>query len=187
MRKLDENKALAELAKVMIKVNEQEAVKDQSARLLRAEKEHFETKHRDDFNIDFFKMYDLYIERLEEEAVTAQKNLDEIKPELEESKAAVMEARRKRRVVELLKERRKAEYDYALKKYEQKQMEEANLFSSGRPSFFAETVDETQWTGHVESPEDDDDAELEREREIDAIAEYYQSLGLQDPREQNRR
>ncbi len=127
VRKIKEDLALRDLAKVMIRVNEQEALKDQAVRLLSDEMNTFESRYRDEFAIDLFQMYDLYLERLNSEADTARARLEEIRPELEKERAKLLEARRNLRIVEILKENYRKRYDYELRRHEKKQMDEANM------------------------------------------------------------
>ena len=173
----------------MLRVNEQEGIKDQSARLLLEESRNFEEQHRDDFSIDLIQMYDMYLERLAEESRLAQTRLDEIKPELDKEKEKVMEARRKRRVVELLKERRKEEYDLKIKKAEQRELQELNQSrpSPGMGRRKQERIYGNQRTRDVEEDRELMEEEWDRDREVDAIADYYQQLGIPDPRDKNRR
>ncbi len=195
LRKIEENRAMAGLAQVMRKVNEQEAIKEASARLAREEMDNFERTHRQSFDLELYNLYYRYLERLDQEARQANLKLEEMQPELQTEKEKVMEARRRLKIVELLRERKKTEYDRALLKWERKQLEEANA----RAPLSGPTRNEEQEShyetrvprrrGNEESLETDGDAltmdeseELVPEPGLDAVGEYYKSLGMEDPR-----
>lgn len=188
VRKFQEDMALRDLARVMMRVNEQEGIKEKAFRLLGAEMDTFETKYRTEFQIDLFQMYDLYLERLNTEARAAQARLEEIRPELEAERAKVIEARKKLRIVELLKERYKERYDYELRRHEKKIIDEANMRTKQK-------IEEAEVRhAPVRRPEpdiepDEQDLEIpsgETDKKKDAIGEYYDRMGLEDPREKKR-
>lgn len=200
MRNIEENRAMADLARVMVRVNEQEKVKDDSARLARAEMAYFEKQHRDDFSIDFFKMYDLYIDRLNEETRIADERLEEMRPEMEEVRGKALEASRQRRIVELLRERHLERHKEEARRAERKALTDQQIMAQSGGPFSATTsgaLDLTEFTHeaiqHQPRPtakraesEDDEQAGLEdtqHQREEDALADYYRQLGIPDPRE----
>src|SRR5690606_6698894 len=182
-----------------VRVNAQERVKEDSARLARAEMNEFEARHRDDFSIDFFKMYDLYIDRLNEEARLADSKLAEMKPDLEEARGKALEASRRKRVVELLKERQVKKHTDEARRSERKALADQQImaqssvpfggasyttnpkeyanepfqFESNRPSVRSEEYDD-ETTGLEDS---------ERGRNEDALSDYYRQLGIPDPRQ----
>ena len=164
----------------MVRVNEQEAVKEQSARLLREEMDYFEDKHQKDFSIELFRMYDLYLERLSQEAQTASGKLQEIKPELDKEMAKVMEARQKRRVVEILRERALGKYNKESQKIERKELEELNRLPA--TNFIQEQTHENTSRRDAAAAAEKREADAEHEENTDLLAEYYQNLGIPDPR-----
>lgn len=195
LRKIEENRAMADLARVMQKVNEQESIKEASARLAHEEMDHFERSSRETFDIEQYNLYYRYLERLEREAEMAAAKLEEMQPELQAEKEKVLEARRRLRVVELLRERKKEEYDREFQKWERKQLEEANQRAPGIGAAVPAETQESQygvlarkrWRDEEPLEEDGDDlsAELDEEdepEELDAVAEYYKNLGMEDPR-----
>jgi len=139
VRRIREEQALGELARVMVRVNEHESVRERARQLLREEMTRFEQQHRDDFSIDLFQLYDRYLARLEAEDRTAARKLEEIRPELEQEMEKVMEARKGRRVVEILKERHKADWDRDRRKAEARELEEVNRGKFGGARFPGET------------------------------------------------
>lgn len=188
LRKTEENRALAELAGYLIRVNEMQSIKDKSATLVKEEMNIFEQKHRDDFNLDVFRIYDLYIERLENESLSAEEKLGELRPGLEELRNKVLEKSRRRRVVELLKKRHKDKYDYEFQKAERKMIEEVNRYRL-KESILEEIPYETK--SGIKKDISRIDAEhleeiQEREEKIDALAQYYQRLGIPDPRQKGK-
>ncbi|MBX7058406.1 MAG: flagellar FliJ family protein [Leptospirales bacterium] len=133
MRRRKEEEALGQLARVMLRVNVQQSARDQAARLVREEMDRFEGEYQERFDIDLFKIYDRYIERLENEERVAVRKLDEIRPELEAEMQKVMEARKQRRIVELLKERQYAQYKQDLRRMEKRELDEANRLRNRSP------------------------------------------------------
>ena len=113
MRRIEEERALGKLAKVMLRVNEQEGVRTAAFRMLQEEMDRFDSEYKNNFDLSIWQMYDRYVDRLNAEASAAAKKLEAIRPELEKEMAIVMEARRKRRVVEILKERERETYNGA--------------------------------------------------------------------------
>ncbi len=188
MRRREENKALAELARVMTRYNEQEGRKRRADELFEEETESFSRRHREAFSIDLFTTYNLYLDRLRAEALTAAEKLEAMRPELEVEQGKVREARVRRRVIELLRERRKGEHDELVRKAERRDIEETNR---NKHKIALEKIDETRWQPRIPVEEivDDDDelgAELEDEREqpgeSDLISDYFEKLGMDDPR-----
>lgn len=194
LRKIEENRAMADLARVMQKVNEQEAIKDASARLAREEMDLFERTSRERFDIEQYNLYYRYLERLDEEARQAALRLEEMQPELQAEKEKVLEARRRLRVVELLRERRKEEYDRDFQKWERKQLEEANAripvggaAAADQQESLYGSLAPKKWRDEESLEEDgdliqSDESEEHEPEELDAVAEYYKSLGMEDPR-----
>lgn len=183
MRRREENAALAGLARVMTRYNEQEGLKRRAEELFEEETESFSRRHREEFSIDLFKTYNLYLERLEAEALTAAEKLEGIRPELEVEQGKVREARVRRRVIELLRERRKKEHDELVRKAERRDIEETNR---NKLKITLETHDETRWKSRipVEEVMDDDDGELQEKPggESDLISDYFEKFGMEDPR-----
>ena len=184
---MEENRALEKLSLVLVRVNQQQAVRDQSARNLTEEMDYFEKKHRDDFSIDFFQMYDRYIERLQQEDHSALKKLEEMRPDLEAARGTVIEASKKKKIVEQLKERHRERYLEEVRKAERKELEQYNLLRQSAP--LTHTLYETTRTDPgppptlADDPDQDEFAERERDKtEEDLIGQYYRNLGLPDPR-----
>lgn len=210
VRRIREEQALGELAQIMMRVNEQESARNRAQALLRDEMTRFEQQHRDDFSIDLFQLYDRYLERLESEDRAAARKLEEIRPELEREMEKVMEARKGRRVVEILKERHRSEWERDRRKTEARELEEVNRgkavrgamgagglpgggltfpFAGGLPA--AGTADRPGLRpGDSEEErvyrDDPDEAfgidESERpEKETDYIQDYFDRMGMDNP------
>jgi flagellar FliJ protein len=126
MRRIEEERALGGLAKIMLRVNEHESVRKLAFRMLREEMDRFDREYKDNVDLTLWQIYDRYVDRLNAEASQAAGKLEAIRPELEKEMAKVMEARRKRRVVEIMKERARSEYDVVRRKDERRELEEAN-------------------------------------------------------------
>lgn len=181
---MHEERALGELARILVRVNEQERNRDQAKTLLQTEMNDFERRYRDEFQIDLYVVYDRYLERLTEESKQASRKLEEMRPDLEREKEKVMEARRQRRIVELLKEKKKADYDREMRKWERKEIEEVNRHQRTR-GFWAGLKDESgpERAKHTERDRESADdvleeAESRSERERDPVADYLERMGL---------
>lgn len=192
VRKLEENRALASLARVMMRANEQEARRDLAHRLVREEMDSFSQQHSDDFSIDRFQMYDRYLERLEAEAGQASEELKAMRPELEKEQALVMEARRQKRIVELLKERKRAEYDKEYQRALRKELEEINrprgdivgpiLEQKGSATYAGAGI-ASRWSAEELDEKIQHQAENkdEQDKERDPVDEYFKQLGIERP------
>lgn len=188
MRKMEEDRAREVLARVLVKVNEQETRRRRARRLYQTETDLFEKTQREAFDIDLFRMYDRYLERLLSEVDEAGDRIEELRPDLEQAREFVVERSRNRRVVEILKERKRAEYDQEVRKKERKELEEYNRLQQRKPLVEEPTEKEKldeDWKSR--SPEDDYDIGEEPEQaagEVDPIAEYFKQLGIPDPRKE---
>lgn len=192
---MEENRAISELSHVLLRYNEH------ADHLKRAElelEEEFDEREKVPrgaaFDPELYRMHNRYIERLDSEKRNARSRLDEIRPELEIEQGKVTEARRNRRVVELLKEKRKAEYDHQLKKLERKELEESAILrgqESGR--FFAGPggMDETGAEFGIAErgkPAEDlyaGESELPEEKR-DYVEEYFERMGMEHPGKKKR-
>ncbi len=193
VRKIEENRALAELAKVMLRVNAQESARTEAMRLFEEEIDRFEREQRDNprFDLTTWQIYDRYLERLDNEAVEAAKKLEEIRPEMEAEMAKVMEARRQRRVVEIIKERARAEYDKEYRKAERRELEELNRRRNVGIFRDELTQDDTERRSTTAAPErgeffDPDeyhgiDEPTTPGKDRDYVSEYFEKMGLDKP------
>lgn len=206
MRRIDEERALGDLAKVMLRVNEQENVRKQAFRLLQEEMDRFDGEYKDNFDLTLWQIYDRYLDRLNAEAAGAAEKLEEIRPEMEREMAKVMEARRARRVVEILKERELEKYNGQLRKHERQELEEANRRSkqnvggmiagaaydtgplvpiaTGPAAGLGQPPDPTRKPEREREDHVDVDGTTESEvpeAERDHVAEYFKRMGLGEP------
>lgn len=188
---MEEDRAREVLARVLVKVNEQETRRRRAHRLYQAETETFEKKQREMFDIDLLKMYDRYLERLQSEADDALDKIEELRPELEQAREFVVERSRNRRVVEILKERKRAEYDQELRKHERKELEEYNRLQQRHileaEEAAQEKIDEDRKSRSMEEYYDAGEEPEQAAPEVDPIAEYFKQLGIPDPRKGGRR
>ncbi|MCR9143945.1 MAG: flagellar export protein FliJ [bacterium] len=207
MRRIEEERALGDLAKVMVRVNEQENVRTAAFQMLKEEMDRFDADYKENFDITLWQIYDRYLERLNAEAADAAVKLEEIRPEMETEMAKVMEARRARRIVEILKERELEKYNGQRRKHERQELEEANrrsklnvggmtpgatydtgplapLFTGpaaglGQPPDAKYPSADAEQSDHV-----DTDGTTESEvptPEPDHVADYFKRMGLGEP------
>lgn len=175
------------MARVLVRVNEQEQMRNLAEKLVADEMNTFEKKYSDEFSIELFQMYDRYLERLESEAGEAAERLEQIRPELEKEKEKVLAARRNRRVVELLKEKSRAEYDREMRKWERRELLEINRLQRSKTTPLGalhEQQSTKKRTAESEQPDFEDMDLREPEQpppEVDHIAEYFERMGLGKP------
>lgn len=198
VRRMQEERALGELARVMRRVNEQESVRDQARRNVEEEMARFEARYREEFQIDLYQIYDRYLERLQTEAAEAGKRLEAMRPEVEQEMAKAMEARRGRRIVEIIKERKKAEYDHARRKAEAKELDEMNRLrrdverarAENSVNFSGGSYADAQHRQPVTATEADelysgdsgiDEPEQPAEKP-DHVSDYFDRMGLKKPK-----
>lgn len=174
----EEKRAMADLARVLERANASEEKKKKAAENYRHEVEDFSRRQKEKFHLGLFQMYDRYLERLEAEQQQANQELEAMRPALEAEQEKVREARRRKRALELLKERRKSEYDHEIRKQERKELEEINsrffqasLFQeTSAPVSSRKTMEDQEKT-----EETTDDLKARRDEEI---KEYYRQMGL---------
>ncbi|MBI39223.1 MAG: hypothetical protein CMF59_18350 [Leptospiraceae bacterium] len=182
IRSHEEKMAMADLAKVLEKVNVSEEKKKKAQDNYRSEVEQFSREQRESFRLELFQMYDRYLERLESEQVQANEELEAIRPALEAEQQKVMEARRKKRALELLKERRKEQYDLEVRRQEKKELEEINAKAFQASLFGQVSSERRSFEDQDQSEDSQEDLKARREEEL---KEYYRQMGMpvddQDP------
>lgn len=151
------------------------------------------------FDPEMSRMHNLYADRLKGEVEMARQRVEEMRPEMEEQQGRVLEARRKRRIVELIKERQKENYDREQKRLERKELDEARIMKSAldyddrMQSGVSEYDRRDQWSDTkgdttFSSTDSGDDDEYHEEHagsgrnESDAITDYFKKIGMDDPR-----
>jgi len=185
VRKVEENVALAGYSKVMERVNvhrrKQEEARAQAAR----EMAMFSERPHADFSIEEMLNYDRYLDRLGTEERVALHEIDRMRPELEREKQKLLLARRNRKIVETVKERKFEEYKKELRKKESKEYEELNGLLKRKKMLVSPELEEELRKKPVER----DDIEREEEARIekeDAIEQYFKKMGMEDPRKKSK-
>lgn len=194
VRKMEENLALAGLARIMTQVNEAEAAKDEAKKQISSEMNLFARKKTVNLTIEDYKIYNRYLERLDAKILQSDNRLEAMRPDREREQGKVVDARRKRRVVEILKERKKEEYDYDRKKSEIKELDEIRLMSdAGKKPIIhsgAEAWRSSKKIFEADLYEMDDEfesadsefTEFDKTEKKDAVSEYFKKYGMDDPR-----
>lgn len=173
VRDLKQKQVMAEMADVMQRVNEVRGIVEQSEQEYREEMERFSRSQGEDFSIDVYRTFDRYVNRLEDQKARAYERLEEMRPELEQMQAKLLEARREKRVVELLRERHLNRYKEELRRQERRELQELNQLRKevSRVSEDTPVVFESD-DGSEERTED------LRTREAQRRAEYLEQAGL---------
>ncbi|MBV6494387.1 MAG: hypothetical protein LDLANPLL_02420 [Turneriella sp.] len=127
VKKAHEQRKLGELAQVMRRVNayreEQQAFNNQYNSMLQTQQDHFRTQET---RINQVKdMYD-FLAALKRRSDNATRQLEQMEGEVTEKRNAYNAARKDRRVVEILRERKVAEHKQEHEREEQKILDEAN-------------------------------------------------------------
>lgn len=169
---------MADLAKVMLRVNEAEEKRQEAQRQYHSEMDTFDKLHRENFSIDLFQMYDKYMERLSAVTVEAEKRLHDLKPDVDKQMTVVLDKRKNRRIVEKLKERAQERHKEAMNRLERKELEEYRLIKR------KDDLQEEEF-GTPKEPrivEQDTEEFVPRKQIDDALADYFKSIGQSDPR-----
>lgn len=143
LRKMEENRALADMALVLARVNVEETRKEKSAAESREQLRAMERERHGGFDLESFQMSDRYLTRLESEQDEASRRIEEMRPELDKKRDTVLEFSRKRRVVELLKERQRERYLRERRRKERRELEEVNVRPPLAPH--AQKTQEQKW------------------------------------------
>ena len=126
VRDLKQKQVMAEMAEITERVNNQRSIVERSEQEYRDGMEHFARSQGEAFSIDMYRIFNRYIDRLEGEKARAHDRLEEMRPELERMQAKLREARREKRVVELLRERHLNRYNEEVRRKERRELQELN-------------------------------------------------------------
>ena len=180
VRDLKQKQVMAEMADITERVNNQRGIVERSEQEYRDEMERFARSQGETFSIDMYRTFDRYIDRLEGEKARAHDRLEEMRPELERMQAKLLEARREKRVVELLRERHLNRYNEEVRREERRELQELNQLRKEVSSVSEDTsVVFDDGDGSEERTED------LRTRDARRRAEYLEQAGLTE--EQARR
>lgn len=180
VRDLKQKQVMAEMADITERVNNQRSIVERSEQEYRDEVERFARSQDEAFSIDIYRTFDRYIDRLEGEKARAHDRLEEMRPELERMQAKLLEARREKRVVELLRERHLNRYNEKVRREERRELQELNQLRKEVSSVSKDTsVVFDDGDGSEERTED------LRTRDARRRAEYLEQAGLTE--EQARR
>lgn len=180
VRDLKQKQVMAEMADITERVNNQRGIVERSEQEYRDEMERFARSQGETFSIDMYRTFDRYIDRLEGEKARAHDRLEEMRPELERMQAKLLEARREKRVVELLRERHLNRYNEEVRREERRELQELNQLRKEVSGVSEDTsVVFDDGDGSEERTED------LRTRDARRRAEYLEQAGLTE--EQARR
>ena len=186
VRKIEENRALQGLAKVLVNVNRMEEEKQTAHADINEEFSEFGRKNIRNLSFEDVQMHYRYMDRLDTEIQQVEEKLSDLKPDVEREQAKVVEARRRFRIVEMLKERKKEAYDYEVKKNEKKELQELKMMG-GVPSWKQKMEKGAVRSGEKSGWEADDyemDDELEefaKSEKDNGLSDYFEQSGLDYP------
>lgn len=188
IRDLHQKRVMQEMAVVMEKVNAQREIVEHAEREYAEEMDRFAREQGTGaYDIERYRMFDRYIGRLEGEKAAAHTRLEEMRPELEAMQAKLLDARKEKRVVEILKERHIERYNEEVRRIQRKELEELNRLAVERePVEVAYGMDRSmEDVEPPESPSGEERTEDLRTRDARRRAEYLKQAGLTE--EQARR
>ena len=187
---MEEERAMGDLARVIAKLNIEESGHKKALATRKAQMDEFARQHSDHFQIDLYQIYDRYIERLDMQARASLKNIEKLQPELKIEQEKLKKARVKKRVIELLKEKKYNLYKKELEKADLKEIEEINTMrkanikntggSSEYRSYKGFEIRHSESDDEDETFEDTEGAELD-EKKRDAVDEYFEQFGIERP------
>lgn len=124
IKKIEEDRKMADLAHVIGKIEKE---KDQINHYFQNMEYYLEKKPSEkNINLhDTILMYE-YLNQLSKKKRIAEKNINSFQDELKEKQIKANEARKNRRVIEILKEKKLNEYKYEMYKNENKELDEFN-------------------------------------------------------------
>ena len=149
VRRLRERQALGPLAKVLAAYNvHQKEIINKGQEIQKAMQDYGEQSQQSEMpaeskniqntaTLEKKQIWDRYFERLDAQIEAAQNKALLLHPELEREQSRVQAARRERKVLELLKEKEKAEYVRKMQKKERRELAELNQRSKSFDKFHA--------------------------------------------------
>ena len=127
LKKIDERRKMADLAIVVAEITKERDQVDkffnESQRLLQAESKNMRAGI---FNQIYYRDMQRYFYALEKKRVIAEKNIEGFQEDLAMKQTIANDARRKRKVIEKLREKKKMEHAHLVKVEETKQLDEFN-------------------------------------------------------------
>lgn len=127
LKKLAEQKRMAELAQVSGQVSRLQGQIDffhsRTRELLNEESKKM---NQNKFDIHFHQDMQLFFTRMRQNSEFAEKKIEELRPELEKRQAALRDARKNRRLLEVLKEKQLEEHRKEVIREEIKELDEFN-------------------------------------------------------------
>ncbi len=117
---------MGRLAQVLLRLNRQQEIRRLSLQEREGGLKSFEQQSAAGFDLSRQVAQDRYLDRLTAQALEAEREIEALQPELRQEQEKVIEARRRRRLLEILKEREKERYDQRIYKIEKKELEELN-------------------------------------------------------------
>ncbi len=130
LRRMQEDAALGDLAKLTTQYNQEHMKALEKEKLLREgpKPDHHSGGADRPRRLDLSEktMWSRYYRLLQTQLRESQKKLAQISPMLEKEKGKLLEARRKRKVLELLREKQQAQYQLQIRKEQKKELAEIN-------------------------------------------------------------
>ncbi len=126
IKAIEEEKALHELGKILSKINQANQEVQSLENQYKKEITKFNQVSDLNQNVLVFQNFTLFLNRLQETKTKVQNYIQSLQPELEEKRQNVLDARKNKRILEILKEKKFEEYKKGLKKNETKELFEIN-------------------------------------------------------------
>jgi flagellar FliJ protein len=174
LRTLEEERAMQELGKVIEKMNQaKQKVKELEDQYNAEVKKFSEYSRMANYTL-FYQSFERFLNRIENLKKQTEVYVQSLQPELEEKRQKLIEARKNKKILEILKEKRWEEYKNKLKKQETKELFELNQKLLKETKDY-EHLEQTQTLYTDFEDESKEDLKSRREREL---REYYRKLGI---------
>jgi flagellar FliJ protein len=174
LRTLEEERAMQELGKVIEKMNQAKQKVKELEDQYNAEVKKFSEYSRMATYTLFYQSFERFLNRIENLKKQTEVYVQSLQPELEEKRQKLIEARKNKKILEILKEKRWEEYKNKLKKQETKELFELNQKLLKETKGY-EHLEQTQTVYTDFEDESKEDLKSRREREL---REYYRKQGI---------
>ncbi|GIX40508.1 MAG: hypothetical protein KatS3mg129_0241 [Leptospiraceae bacterium] len=177
LRTLEEEQAMQELGSIMQKINQaKEKVKELEIQYTQEVKKFSEYTKQGSYSF-YYQSFERFLNRLENLKKQTEVYIESLQPELEEKRKKLVEARKKKKIIELLKEKEWQQYNKKRKKQETQELFELNQKNKLKEKEY-EYFKQDQAIHKEIQDESGEDLKSRQEREL---REYYREKGIPFP------
>ncbi|MCS7205631.1 MAG: flagellar export protein FliJ [Leptospiraceae bacterium] len=176
LRTIEEELAMQELGEVLSKINAEKEKLRILEEQYQQELEKLPKMIKMPEAIQFYRTFEAFLNRIENQKKSVEKLIAELQPELEEKRKKLVEKTKNRKIVETLIQNQKNEYEKQLKKSEQKE-----LFELNQNNIYSMKQKEDDKDIKKTLPKRPDKKETTRDlqtRRREALQKFYQQRGI---------